>query len=99
MLDALLLGTVLITGVWIGWTARSESVSTLKLLGFAALFYVIALAVYRTQCDAASIPDILLFRDVPGQFFCSGRLTLIGHAFAVAVPVSLVRRHLQKYMT
>jgi hypothetical protein len=99
MLDALLVAVAVVTAVWIGWIAREEKMSTAKLLGLAVGFFAGALVLYGWQCEAASIPDILLFRDVSGPFFCTGRLTFLGYVFLLAVPVSVVRKYLDKYMT
>jgi hypothetical protein len=98
MFDVLLIASVLGAGFWIGWVAREEKLSPLKLLAASFGFFAAALVFYGWQCDAASIPDILLFRDVPGQFFCSGRLTLLGYMCLLAIPASLMRNYLQKYI-
>jgi hypothetical protein len=99
MLTVLLVITVAGIAIWIGWTAREERISLLTLLGLSIGFLAAALLLYGWQCDAASIPDILLFRDVPGQFFCSGRLTLFAYIFLFAIPVAIVRNLLERYMT
>ena len=78
-------------GLWLGWTTPASLRSFLGFVTGAAFFLVAALALYGWQCDAASIPDILLFRDVPGQYFCSGRLTLFTHALVIASIVVALR--------
>ena len=91
MLTVILALATIAIGVWLGFATPATGRSIGRFVGGAAFFFVAALAVYGWQCDAATIPDILLFRDVPGEYFCNGRLTLLGYALMVAVPILSVR--------
>jgi hypothetical protein len=78
-------------GLWVGWTSSASWRTFFSYVAGAVLSFIGALALYGSLCDAASIPDILLFRTVPDQYFCSGNFSLFTHAFAIAAVVLLFR--------
>ena len=99
MLTAILAVATIALGVWLGFATPATARSLGSIVGGAAFFFVAAVALYGWQCDAATIPDILLFRDVPGQYFCNGRLTLLAYALMIAVPILSVRALAAKFST
>jgi hypothetical protein len=94
MLTAFLIVLALVGGIWAGCSEPSGVRSALKFLGLGAGFFLAAIALYGWQCDRASIPDILLFRDVPGQYFCSGRLTLVAYMLMLAALDAVLRAYI-----
>jgi hypothetical protein len=91
MLTFFLALAAIVLGLWLGFTTRATGRSVGGLVGGAVFFFVAALGLYGWQCDAATIPDIHLFREVPGQYFCNGRLTLLAYALVLGVPIVSVR--------
>ncbi len=91
MLTFYLAFAAIVIGLCLGFEAPATGRSAGALVGGATFFFVAALGVYGWQCDATTIPDILLFRSVPGHPFCNGRLTLLAYAFLIAVPIVSVR--------
>ena len=96
MLNAFLVTLVIVGAVWTGWSEGGKKYIVLKLLGLGVVLFLAAISFYGWQCDAASIPDILLFRDVPGQYFCSGRLTLVAYMLVLAVPVAILKAYIDR---
>jgi hypothetical protein len=86
-----LTGAAIVIGLLMGFEIRATGRSIGALVGGATFFFVAALGVYGLLCDANTIPDILLFRYIPGHPFCNGRLTLFAYAFLIAVPIVSVR--------
>jgi uncharacterized paraquat-inducible protein A len=94
-MTAILIGASVGAAIWLGFNVPASKLSALILLAFGALFFGMALTLYGTQCDS-TIVDILVFRDVPGELFCNGKLAFLSYAFLVAAPVVLIRTFLKR---
>ena len=81
-------------GIWAGFAVPPSVRSGAILAALGILFLVMAVLVYSWHCDA-SIADILLFRDVPGQR-CQGRYIPVAYIFLFAGLLGIVRALLTK---
>src|SRR5689334_9999878 len=96
MMGVFMLGVALITGVWVGFSTRPSARQFFIHLSIGLGYLAASLGFYSWQCNAATIPDILLFRDVPGQFFCSGGITVLGYMLFVSAAILGLRLVFEK---
>ena len=75
-------------GIWLGISEPAGRRSALMFGGLGLLLLAISVVIYSVQCDGNTVIGIILFREVPGEFFCNGRFTFAGHMFLVAALVA-----------
>jgi hypothetical protein len=90
-MDALLVTAAIGAAIWTGFSVSAAKLSAAVGLAFGVAFLVLALVLNGTQCEGASISDILLLRNVAGSVYCSRGFTFLAYAFLIGALIVFLR--------